>query len=263
MALISVSRAWIVVGLAFLAGCEAGPGLPRLDQLYTQYKSGDYRSTYQGAVRLRQSGPGDQAHEAAYLAALAAYKLKSYDKARQFLATATRSADRRLTGEASAMLGLIHAKQGRHRLAARAQLDAAARLSGQDEANAYYYAALSQQKLGQWSQARTSLLLARGASVEREFRQRVSDQIRVTGFTLQQGAYRVRSNANRVVFALASRSVQARLGPPRIVTATDAKGQPLYLVHVGRFSSFGSASMASQRLREPTMMVVPLATLEH
>ncbi len=252
---LSVLAAGVVLGML---GCEA-PAAARMQVVRAAYQDGDYARAYNEAVRLTHTTDPALRTEASYIAGLAAHRRGSHRVATQYLQAATRSADRQLAGDALAELGLIHAEQQRYALSARTLLAAAERLDGQDRANAYFYAGAAQQKLGRWDRARTSLSLARSHSTDPLFRQQVDEQLSVTGYTLQIGAFANQSNAQRATDSLAARARTVKLGVPRIVPSTDRQGQRLYLVQIGRFSTFAAALIARQRLGSNEPIIVPLA----
>ncbi|MCC7147396.1 MAG: SPOR domain-containing protein [Phycisphaeraceae bacterium] len=246
----------ILAGLLLLAGCAAKqPATPKLSQAYDAYNQGNFASAYQLAHTLADRQPS---REAAYMAGLSAYRLGSFGPAKRYLTIASTSADRKLAGDSLATLGMIYTSENRFAEAANAYEKAGAALAGQERANAYFYAGLSLQKLGRWSQARSDFTLARSASTDREFLQRVVEQMATTGFTLQTGYFSVQDNARHAAEDLAPLAAQQRLGLPRIVIATDASGKPGWMVQVGQFSSYTSANEARRRLNHPTAIIVPL-----
>lgn len=250
-----IIAAWVVAGSV---GC-VGAGGARLNELYADYNAGQYNAVFHRAETLAQSGNRKTAQEAAYMAGLSAYRMDNLATAARYLRLAAASRDAALAGDALATLGLVYARQGDHTQACHAFTQAAKRLAGEDKANAYYQAAVASQKLGQWSQARSYLMLARSTSTDRTLQTQIAQALGTTGFTLQAGFFSLQSNAEREAQRLAQKAADARLGYPRIVPATDARGQPGYLVQVGQFSSYASAIEARNRFGEPLAMIVPLA----
>ncbi|MCC7407119.1 MAG: SPOR domain-containing protein [Phycisphaeraceae bacterium] len=249
---------WVVLlaGLSLLAGCQGKQSQVSLSDAYAAYDRGDYRSSYQMARMVAGSGKAN--HEAAYLAGLSAYRLGTYPMAARYLGVATASPQKKLAGDAYASLGMTYASMGRFADSGIAYEQAAKRLSGQDQANAYYYSAIEFQKQGRWSQARSNLVLARAASNDENFKRQATEMMAVTGFTLQTGFFTVRDNAQRAAEQVGYLTKKLRMGQPRIVPAVDAQGRSGYLVQVGQFSSYPSALASKDKFGDFGAMVVPL-----
>ncbi len=250
---------WLAVACFALlgVGCES---TPTGDMAVAQqaYRNQNFETALDEAAVAARQTPGLAGDEAAYIAGLSAQQLGRYNQAKLYLGQAAASEDRKLSGDAYGALGLLHTSYREYGHAANALLNAAERLDGHDKANAYFYAALAQQRLGQWSQARTSLILARGAGPDADLMQRIAQQMQVTGFTVQTGAYGTRENADRAAQRLAERVAGLEIGTPVVVEATAANGQRLYLVQVGQFVTYSRAVLAKSRVQMDSAIVVPL-----
>lgn len=248
-----------------LTGCQAPQTSQStsLSQSRSLYAAGQYPQALQKArfVADLPTTPQREREQAAYVAGLSAYRLRDLDTAQQYLQVAALSDSASLSGDARATLGLVFSERGSYGLAADNLLAAAQRMTGQNKANSYFYAGVAQQKHGRWPQARTTLSLAKSSSTDPGFRSRVDDQLRITGYTLQLGAYTVESNANASAQRIAARAVELRLGAPRVVPAADPSGKRLYLAQVGQFSSWPTALMARDSLGTTSAIVVPLKGL--
>ncbi|MEX0653501.1 MAG: SPOR domain-containing protein [Phycisphaeraceae bacterium] len=248
--------------VAGLVGCQTtGPvgDEGSMTDYGTLYEQRQYRQAYEAASAVAQRrGAGDR-DAAAYVAGLSAMRLGRTGEAERHLRQAALSRDERLQADALANLGLLQYRLGRYDAAARDLSRAAEMLGGEDKAQAHYYAGVARQRLGRWPQARTSLLLARHATRDEGLRQRINDQLAVTGYTVQVGAFAERDNARRAAEAIAGRAGELRFGGPRLVSARAAEGESLTLVHVGTFSSFQAAHDARVRLRATRAIIVPLA----
>ncbi len=118
-----------------------------------------------------------------------------------------------------------------------------------DRANAYYYGGIAQQKMGRWPQARNNLSLAISNSRDPDFRAKAIAQLKVTGYTLQTGAYEIEDHARSVANTMANRVASMHMGRPRIVPSHDpGSNRRLYLVQVGEFSSWPTALAARDEL---------------
>lgn len=265
-----VSACVLVVLLGTWTGCEntkqgmneavnPTPPSQRIEIARTAYNSGNYRKALIEAERAQGNNTPAVRDEAYYLAGMSAHQLGQRDLAAEHLERATKSKDQLLAGQAWAELGLIFQEQGRYADAAAALLKAAPVLPGEDKSNALYYAAINQQKLGHWTQARTNLMLAAKTAATDTQRVRAQEQMKVTGYTLQVGAFGNEINAQKEAEKIASNAIEARLGAPRIVPSQRAGAENLHLVHVGQFTTYQTALLARTRLGIPEAIVVPLA----
>lgn len=236
----------LLMGLC-LAGCQVSQS-PTLDGAYRAYEAGDTAIAFAAAAELANQSKNVQRFEAAYLAGLAARDQGDDAGAVRYLRRATRSPDPALAGDAGVTLGTVHAEAGRHQAAADAYLAAADRLTGEGRAKASFFAAAAQQKLGQWAQARTNLILARARTSDPILERRATEQLRVSGFTIQVGVFRNPDNARSKAEGLAAQAVSMGLGEPRLVASVLPGRGAVTLVHIGTFSTFGSAALRRDAL---------------
>ena len=250
---------FLVMSVALPVGC-AQDGQFHMEDVHTAYQSGRYVRALHRAEKIMMSGKREKKDEAAYMAGMIAYQMNDQDSALRYLQRAVRSSSPALSGDALVMVGLIYSDLNHYEKSARAYLDATRLLvATKDRANAYFFAAKAQQHLGRWAEARTSLSLAKSSSSDLEFRRRVSQEMSVTGFTLQTGAFSEQSNAYHAAEEVLAKAIQLRLGRPRLVPAVDHSDRSLYLVQVGQFSSHASAQAARDKMGKPSVMIVPLA----
>jgi hypothetical protein len=146
------------------------------------------------------------------------------------------------------MLGLVSSQQGLYDKAAENLELAAGAMQGQDRANAFFYAGVAQQRSGRWPQARVNLSMALSGSSDEAFRQRVREQMKITGYTLQLGAFGVEDAANKLAARYSAKAIELKLGAPRVVASPDPEGTNVYLVQVGQFTSFPTAIMWREKL---------------
>jgi len=250
-------------GLSTLVGCQTieewrDPG--QVSQATQAYDQGDYAQAYRIGASVAQRGEVSQRDLAAYIAGLSARQLGDTSNATSYLKQASRSFDRDLAADASATLGTLLAEQGNFSDAARYLLRAAELYRGEDRARAYFHAAIAQQKLGRWPQARTNLILARGSSSDPAFWQQVSQQLNVTGYTIQTGAFRSADNAQNAAQDAAQRASVIGLAGPRMVSATNERGLSVTLVQVGEFATFSSAVRYRNEIGLTNAVIVPLAS---
>lgn len=239
--------------LTALAGCASSARESELDRIAALYHRGDYTAAYRQAAALAEKSTPPTSEQAAYLAGLSAYRLGDRALPLSWLSRAARSRDDQLSGDALATLGIFHSEQGRHDAAAQALEQAAGKLTGQDRAQAFFYAGVAQQKLGQWALARANLERARNATSDAGFRGRVNQQMLVTAFTLQVGAFGDVGNAQRAARDLTPRAAALGLPAPRLVRA-----EPFTQVHLGSFPSHAHALAVKDRLSLRDAVIVPL-----
>ncbi len=253
-------RGCMLCGVCLLITACASTSQPPADlqPVYQAYHAGNHEQAYALARQLAATGGEKVALEAAYMAGMSAYQLGRPQQAEYYLSYAARSDNKELAADAKAGLGLVYLQQGRAQAAESTLRLAADKLTGQDRANAYFYAGLAQQRQGLWNQARASFTQARALSNDPAFREQCNQQLAFTGFTLQTGAYSNLQNAQRQARQLANQTQKAWLDQPRIVTATGGDGRRLYLVQVGQFSTYASALSARQRLGSSSAIITPM-----
>ncbi len=248
-----------VVVTLMVGGCASQPEATRIEVASNAYHAGDYSVAYRYASSIAKSSSDRDRYTAAYIAGNSAQKLGDLANAEKYLKQASFSSDRRLAGDAAASLGLVYAQLGDYDISAKTLLRAADLLDGEDKAKAYFYAGVSLQKLGRWAQARTTLVLARQTSDDPAFCRQVDDQLAVTGYTLQVGAFRNAANARQAAEAVMSKCRDLQLAMPRLVSDNDRFGRDLTLVQVGEFATYYSALRVRGRFADSSIIIVPLA----
>ena len=257
-----VCRALMLL-LVGLAGCqqiqEMQAPLPQLYEADAALQQGQAEQAFRMARRIADERKAPDRAQAARVAGLAAMQLERFDDAEEYLRQAAVLGDDETAGYAWADLGLLYARQERYDDSANALLEAAQRLPGEEKAKAYFFAGVAQQKLDRLPQARTSFRQAQAATQDPQLRQQIQEQLGVTGYTIQTGAYEDRDNDRRAAEELAQQAQSLHLGSPRLVTATTPQGRPVTLVQVGQFTTYGSAQDARNQLSAGRAIIVPLA----
>ena len=247
-----------VVLAGTLIGCSSGPEPPTMETIAAAYDSGDFGRAYEDGS-LRAASSTDDAATAAYLAGVSAGRLQAYADAERLLTQSARDADRPLSADAYASLGLVYAEQDKYSESADAFQRAADLYTGENRAQALYFAAIAQQQLGLFEEAQDDLFEARAATTNGAMREQIDRQMEVIGFTIQIAAYRDPEDAERDAERVSAKTNNLKMGPPRLVASTDARGVPVTVVQVGRFPSAPAAESVLKNLNEPTALVVPLA----
>ena len=248
---------WVLLGLT-LAGCQYDNGPSATEMAQAAFTQGDYAKALSAASRAASHTGGRDGDLANYLAGISAYKLGNLSTAERYLRVATGSHDESMAADAYSTLGLIYSRDGRYAEAANAFLHGANLQSGEDRAQAYFYGGIAQQKLGRWPQARTSLLLARKTTRDAGLSSQIDQQLAVTGYTIQLGAFANRTNADKLAGKYALRAAQAKLGGVFVTPGSGSSGRTMHLVQVGRFATFSAASAGRSRLGVSDAVVVPL-----
>ena len=240
------------------AGCYSAPKpQPTLADANSAYARGDFEQAYNFASAIASGPPAEESDEAAYLAGLSAGELGKTKQAIRYLRQAGEGFDAKLAADANVMLGLAYSTQERYDLAADALLSAAPDLEGEDQAKAYFYAAVAEQKLGRWAPARDHLTLARAASADQAFRDQIQEQLSVNGYTLQIGSFVESQAAQQTAADLTAKAKEVGVGEPWLLPNPARPGQTL--VHVGRFTTFNSAAAYRDRLGVPGAFIVPIS----
>jgi len=199
------------------------------------------------------------ADEQRLAAGMAAYEAGRTNEAISHLAPLASHRDARIAGRASATLGLIYLARGEHPRAISHLRPAAEKLSGDDAAQAYFHLGQAHQKLGRWAEARTWLSLTVSKASDDGLREAAKRLLASTGYTLQLGAYSTKANAEKQAVEMKAVADRASLGSPRVVPSRNPEGGTLFLVQVGRFSTFDSAMQARQKLGRNDAIVVAMS----
>ena len=255
-----VSAVVVVLGAGVaLTGCESAKTVADDSRKY--YEAGQYQEAYDVSHGIADnlSRPIPEREQAGYMAGISAVKLKRYDEGRHYLEIPADSKDVSLSGNAEAQLGLLFALTEKWDLSSEHLLKATGKLEGQEKANAYFHAAIAEQRVGRWPQARTNFSLAKSLSSDAGFRARVDEQLRMTGYTLQLGAFTKEDGARKAADRIALLPAAKKLGKPKIVAAKDPEtGGVLYLVQMGEFISFPTAQQAREDLNLNNAIIAPM-----
>jgi len=249
---------FLAVPGVLLPGCkmDRGPTPTQVAQVF--YQRGDYARAQTAAEHAAATAGGSQRDLASYMAGMSAYRLNKFDTAVRYLRVAATSRDESIAADARSTLGLIYSSLGRYAEAADTLLRSANLHTGEDRARAYFYAGIAQQKLGRWPQARTSLLLARRSTRDPGLARQIDQQLAVTGYTIQVGAFASRTNADKAASRYARKAASAGIGAVKVTPSARNPGPAVNLVQIGRFATFGAALTARTRLGDPGAVIVPL-----
>jgi tetratricopeptide (TPR) repeat protein len=254
-----VALAFLLAGSLLAVGCAANE--QGLKQSQNAYDKGDYAAAYIHSKTIADDSaqPTAQRQQAAYFAGLSALKLNKVNDAAEYFGQAAESTEPSLSADASAQLGGVYAFQGNFNLAASEFLKASEKMTGEDKARALFYAGVAQQKMGRLPQAATNLRLAQSTTTDPTFKKTIGEQMLVTGFTIQTGAFSDEATAKKEAAIVGAKGTPLK-HTTRVVPATDPKsGKKLYLVQVGNFISQPTAMQALESMKLNNALVVPLS----
>lgn len=236
--------------LIVTGGCATHPNA--LDEVYRQYGTGRFHLAYRYAKQvIYNTNNASEREEATLMAGMAAYKLKNMAAARRYLEKAGHSEQPDISGDAHATIGLMHIEAGRYNSAHQSLVKAGRLLNGNDRARAFFFAGVTLQKLGRWSEARRDLTRAEAAATERTLRRRIAREKENTAWALQTGAFASRQRAKHEQAKITQRIIGLELGPAVVILAVNDKGQTIYLVQIGRFNTYALAVAARGQLGLP------------
>lgn len=223
------------------------------------YAAGEWQRAAPPAQRVAGIG-GYLQTEAAHIAGMSAYRTGDIDAAMKWLniAKSDRNRDRDRAGEAYATMGRIHADRKQHDRACAAYVEAAERLTGQAQIDAWYGAAESARALNRPTQARSYYTLARAGSSDEDFRNKMGQALDVSGWTIQIGPYADKEEARAVAQLIAHQSRYQQVGDPRLLTVLLEGGGHGYVVHLGQFARYETAAEARKQINISKTVVVPL-----
>lgn len=239
-----------------IAGCGSS-SRPTADQAIADYNAGRYPQAYDSAQRISRASYGEQREQMSYIAGISAYRMGDYDGAIDHLKFLVNSENTELAGRAQATLSLAYMAKRNNALALEHLNAAARKLSGNDRAQAYFQMGVIQQRLGQWSAARSSLILAQSNTADPALRRAIAKQLNRDGFTLQFGAYSSQAQANAFSRSIAPMIRAAYLVGPIVKAGAAPDGSTLYLVQAGRFNTQAKAEAARRRIGISDCFVAP------
>jgi len=246
-----------VLSTLLLIGCETAQG-PSLDTAMAEYNRRQYNSAYARAKQVMDTSTGSTEDQARLIAGMSAYRLGNKATARSLLQPLRFNSDAHTAGTANATLGIMHKEDGNNASAESHLLRAIDNLSGNDRAQAHYHVASVYQKMGRWADAQKHLRLCAALATMTSLKVAAEQQISTTGYTLQLGAYADRSNAEDRARKLSVTCTRAGLGTPRVLQSSTPSGGTLYLVQVGRFSTFSAAMTSRRKLTDSNVSITTI-----
>lgn len=257
-----------------LVGCQSGgataTSTPAADyeSLYTR---GDYAKAHQAAIAAHAKSTGAARERAALTAglSLAAMQPPKEAEAQRWLRPLVTSENSGIAGSASATLGMISQRNGRHAEAVTLLTAATGKLLGDDRARAAMFAGDSLQALGKGAESREMYAQAASTATESLLKVQITSRqntIPADGpakgaFTIQVGAFSDAKKAKAAADRLATKTAAAGIPAPRVVQ-TSGKSGPVHAVRIGRFATRAEAQAAQQKLAGESSAMVMVASGE-
>jgi len=247
----------LALGLALgaLGACAGGSAPGAQGRALDLYESGDRAGALRAARAVHGRSRGEDRSRAALVAGMSAYELGHLDVSLTWLLPLVDEGNPEIAGRASATLGLVSAARGDHAGAAIRFTNAGRLLSGEEAAQANFFAGECYSMLGRTDAARRAYMMAQGGSRDRTPREQLEHRLSPRSFTVQLGAFSSYTRASSAASEARSRAVRLGLGMPRVVPSEAVTSQMLYLVHVGRFDSEAEAQSARVKMGSEAVVV--------
>lgn len=236
--------------LLLLVACESTPPTrSALTLASARYEAGDFnRARDLAEPLLSQSQP--QADEAAWIVGLCDYRQEKFNDARKQFRFVTSGPDRALSAQARVMLAQIDLAEGQPSLSLTSLTRAWPDLPAPHQRRAAELAVSAAQALND-TRSEDRWLARMPAAPSRTTPEMTAIRDR---YTLQAGAYRNRSGAESLQSTLNDQNTL--LGDATIRTRTDRRGQTLYLVQIGSFTTRAAANAARGHVQKSDLVVV-------
>ena len=233
-----------------ITGCNTPQGTSSAISLASaQYESGKFDQARRVAQPLLTS-TSPESDQAAWIIGLCDYRQKRMQQARKQFRFVASGSDRALSAQARVMLAQIDLADGKPSLCL-ASLDRAwSNLPQQYRRRASEIGVAAAKTLGD-TKAEAQWLDRMPSAPTRTTPELASLRER---FTLQLGAYRSKSSAEKLKANIDQS--HSGLGQARIRTRTDRRGDKLYLVQIGSFSTRSAAKAARGRIPGQESVVV-------
>jgi len=251
----------LLLGALLLVGCGSSQTTDTRSDYQSLYERREYRKAYDEAVAVAGGTTGLDRDRAALIAGLAAAALEPPREAdaERWLGPLVENQDTRVSGVASATLGMFAQRKSNHSKAVDLLTNSVNKLSGEDQARAAMFCGDSLVALGKGSDARAMYDRAAGAPVrDRLLKQQIDARVASAKnagptpdgsgtFTLQLGAFGDFQRAMAESARLQPKAQAAGLPNPRVVRSAK-DGKPLYVVRVGRYPTRAEGETARNKL---------------
>ncbi|MFM9958270.1 MAG: SPOR domain-containing protein [Phycisphaerales bacterium] len=226
----------------------AASGAVASDDPASLYRAGRYASAFEAAKARVGRSQGAEKERMQLVAGLSAAALDRNTDALLYLRPLTGSADEEIAGRASAGVGLIDAEEGRHSSAVPNLKAAAAKLSGDEAAKAWFYLGESYSATGASAEATSAYRQASGVATDRKLKRLADERLNLNAFTIQVASFRDAGKARQAAGSAAGRARAAGLPPPRVVTKSLPDGRSVFAVQIGTYRELARAQADRTRL---------------
>lgn len=251
-------------------GASAAGTTTDFERLYTQR---EYTKAYTAAAAAYTSTTGNAKERAALTAglSLAALQPPKEADAERWLRPLVDSSSTPIAGSASATLGMIVQRKGRHAEAVTLLTAASDKLTADDRARASMFAGDSLQALGRGPEAKSMYERAALSTSDRLLTiQITSRQSTVANdaapakgaFTVQVASFADPAKARAAADRLAPKAAAAGLTTPRVVQTTGKNGATMHAVRIGRYATRADAQAAQRKLEGGEGALVMVASGE-
>ena len=242
----------LTIMLMMSMGCETAPSTrSAITQATEAYEAGQLEVARAKAVPLVQAS-GPRSDEAAWIVGLCDYREGNLASAESRFRYVTTGTDRPLAAQARVMLGQIELAQGQPSQCLASLARAWSDLPETHHRRAAELGVTAAEALDD-PRAEDLWLSRMPAATSRTTSQMISLRER---FTLQAGAFRNRDGAESAKVQLEEQPGINKLGTANIRTRTDRRGDTLYLVQIGSFSTRSAADAARRGMDAVEFVVV-------
>ena len=195
---------------------------------------------------------GQQRLRACYIAGVSATRLGNFNEAMRYLEQSKRSNERLISGNSYMEIAFIQLEKNEPQKAGESYENAGSRLRGDDSVRAYTYGVEAYRNAGLTAEA--ARLLSRIDTTQFNDEDSVIGNLsRNTGYTIQFGSYRTKTNADTRAQQIASSTRGSRMGEVKI-----RKVNGLWKVQLGVFPNRREASQAMKRLSRSDAVIMEI-----
>lgn len=242
----------LTITLMLSMGCETTPNTgSAITQATQAYEAGELTTARRKAEPLAKAA-GPRSDEAAWIVGLCDYREGKLASAQSRFRYVTTGTDQPLAAQARIMMGQIELAEGQPTKCLASLARAWPDLPETHHRRAAELGVSAAESLGD-ARAEDLWLSRMPAASTRTTKEMISLRER---FTLQAGAYRNRDGAETARSQLDGEPGMIRLGQASIRTRTDRRGDTLYLVQIGSFSTRSAADAARRGLGGAEFVVV-------
>ncbi|CAN5713979.1 hypothetical protein BH11PLA1_BH11PLA1_11010 [soil metagenome] len=238
-----------------LSGCSGAAQQNQFAEASDAYRAGRFQESFAKSEEVAKASEGVLHDRAALIAGQSAQAMSKTSEAEKWLRPLLNNADKEVSGNANATLGLIAFNARRYAAAAPLLNAASVKLQGDDAARAALYAGSSSEQMGQTVQAKASFTRALASAQDPSLKRTIQDRLTAGPYTIQLGAFQSRDKAALIGRQHAPAATRAGLPAPLVKATPLGGGSQLFAVQVGMFASRPTAETAMARAGLPGVVV--------